>query len=216
MEGAVLRPINTMLKCSLFALVCVPAMAQWSFMASATSDYVWRGFSLSDEQPAVQGGAEYFHQLGFYGGAWASTVDIDNDAKLEGLGYLGYVRPVWKFDLEVGLTTYAFDGDEDRDFTEVYTGMIYRALTLRGYYDVDRENLYGEIELDFDLGSKWFMHLHGGYTDNDSGFSYEDYRVAFGRTIWWEIDVEAAYVDTDIDDLDVADARGVLTITKTW
>lgn len=190
--------------------------AQWSFQATATSDYVWRGFSLSDERPAIQGGAEYFYKWGLFAGAWASTVDINDDAQIEGLGYIGYTRPVWVFDLEVGINAYAFDGDEDRDFTEAYAGISYKAAALKVHYDPDRENLYGGLDLNFDLGSKWFMNLHAGYTDHDSGLSYEDYRVGIGRTVWWGIDVEAAYVDTDIDDLEVADARGVLSISKTW
>lgn len=207
------------LLCYLIIAVFVgslPLFGQWSFQATATSDYVWRGFSLSDEQPALQGGAEYFHKWGLFAGAWASNVDIDDDANLEGLAYVGYVRPVWKFDLEVGLNVYAFDGDQDRDFSEAYVGGSYRALTVKGYYDFERENLYGEVALSFDLGSKWFMNMQGGYTDNDNGFSYEDYRIGFGKTVWWDLDIELAYVDTDIDDLEVAEARAVLSVTKTW
>jgi len=58
----------------LAALVMAGAASaqDFSFNVTATSDYVWRGVSQSDEDFAIQGGADFESGI-FYAGAWAST-----------------------------------------------------------------------------------------------------------------------------------------------
>src|SRR3546814_3220400 len=41
---------------------------------SLTSDYRFRGISLSDKGPAIQGGVDIGHDSGFFGGGWASSI----------------------------------------------------------------------------------------------------------------------------------------------
>jgi len=41
-----------------------------------TTDYVWRGISQNQEDPALQGGFDYAHDSGFYLGAWAANVNF--------------------------------------------------------------------------------------------------------------------------------------------
>jgi uncharacterized protein (TIGR02001 family) len=43
-----------------------------------TSDYVWRGVTQSDGDPAVQLGGDIAFNSGIYAGLWGSTVDINN------------------------------------------------------------------------------------------------------------------------------------------
>jgi hypothetical protein len=38
------------------------------------SDYIFRGISQTQRQPAIQGGFDYSHASGFYVGTWASNV----------------------------------------------------------------------------------------------------------------------------------------------
>jgi len=45
-----------------------------------TSDYRFRGHSQTDGDAAVQGGIDYAHPSGFFGGIWASSIDF-NDAQ---------------------------------------------------------------------------------------------------------------------------------------
>lgn len=47
-----------------------------TFTANVTlaSDYVFRGISQSQRQPAIQGGFDYSHISGLYAGTWASNV----------------------------------------------------------------------------------------------------------------------------------------------
>ena len=64
------------------------------------SNYIFRGQTQSDDQPALQGYVEGAYGM-FYGGVWSSTVDIDDD-NLEFDLYAG-VRPTFG-DLSVDLS----------------------------------------------------------------------------------------------------------------
>src|SRR5262245_2646296 len=58
-----------------------PAFADSSFSGNValTSDYVFRGISQTQGDPAIQGGFDFTTNVGnapFYAGAWASNVDF--------------------------------------------------------------------------------------------------------------------------------------------
>ncbi len=61
--------------------VAAPAAADegrkftYSFNLGATSDYVFRGVSQSDNDPALQGGVDVAYGI-LYAGVWASLVDF--------------------------------------------------------------------------------------------------------------------------------------------
>jgi hypothetical protein len=66
----------------LVAGMCSPAMAQgvadmFSANVALTNDYVWRGISQTNEDPAIQGGFDFEHPSGVYLGVWGSNVDFD-------------------------------------------------------------------------------------------------------------------------------------------
>jgi uncharacterized protein (TIGR02001 family) len=86
------------------------AQAQgWRGSIVLTSDYVQRGVSQTDSDPAVQGSIAYWYPTGWYVGAWASTVDTArryyaaSGAQAEINGFLGYGRrltPDWVIDIK--------------------------------------------------------------------------------------------------------------------
>lgn len=94
-----------------------------------TSDYVYRGVSQSDEDPAVQGGFEFEHPSGFFAGVWASSVDFPNNRQrsrprdLEIDYYAGYgfgLGAAWSASAQ--LTRYTYPGDDpafDYDYSEL-------------------------------------------------------------------------------------------------
>jgi len=71
------------------ALACLPAAANASDISAEiglVSDYRYRGLSLSDGKPAIQGSATFEHDSGLYAEAWFSTIggpDVDADAELD-------------------------------------------------------------------------------------------------------------------------------------
>ena len=79
----------------LSALLCSPtALAEWSMNASLTTDYIYRGLSLSSGRPAVSGGFDYEQENGLYFGGWLSGIDSarapESDPSLEVDLYVGY------------------------------------------------------------------------------------------------------------------------------
>ena len=86
----------------LFAIVLVACLghvasaAELTGYVTLTSDFVRRGVSQSDANPALQLGADLAFQGGFVAGAWASTVDNRSEAghqrDIELNVYAGYGR----------------------------------------------------------------------------------------------------------------------------
>ena len=75
---------KTLIACSILAastIVSSVALAEESPFTgniSFTSNYIWRGFSLSNDNAAIQGGLDYNWDAGFYVGTWVSTCTTVN------------------------------------------------------------------------------------------------------------------------------------------
>ena len=137
-----------------------------------TSDYVFRGVSLSDNGPAIQGGVDYVADM-FYVGAWASSLVEDMEIDLYG-GFTPSTGPV---DWDLGLIAYFYPGADDDgnefDYAELKVGAsteIGERFTLGGAAYYAPEN-YG------DTGEALYLEINGEFTINDRlGFS-----AAFGN-----------------------------------
>src|SRR5690606_38399513 len=86
--------------------------AELSANIGATSNYVWRGVTQTDDSAAIQGGIDYSHESGFYLGTWASNVEFsDHELDLYG-GYAGEAAGIG---YDVGVIFYTYGSDEDSD-----------------------------------------------------------------------------------------------------
>ena len=78
------RKLGIALAATMLAAVPFASFAQeaeddykpFSATLAATSDYVWRGISQTNEDPAFQAGVTYTSKVGIYAGAWTSNVDF--------------------------------------------------------------------------------------------------------------------------------------------
>jgi uncharacterized protein (TIGR02001 family) len=130
-----------------------PPARQFTFSANVgvTSDYVFRGFSQKNENPALQGGFDIGYGL-FYAGVWGSGVDFGEDATtLQSLGrveidYYAGIKPTLgpvNFDLGIIYYTYpgAFDPAAETDYFEGKFGAStsFNKLTIAGtvFYSPD-------------------------------------------------------------------------------
>ena len=111
---------------ALAGLLCagsVQAQVQVSGTAALTSDYVWRGSSQSDGDPAAQVGAKVTVGSGWYASAWGSNVSFtpDSGARSEFdlvAGWSGALSPDWS--LDANLTRYVYPGTgRALDWTEL-------------------------------------------------------------------------------------------------
>ena len=94
------KKLNCKLLTSLLAFAPVSSFAatdllnseQWNLSGNVTlaSDYRWRGLSMTQNEPAIQGGLRVTHESGLYAGVWASNTDVLNGASIEADFMLGY------------------------------------------------------------------------------------------------------------------------------
>jgi len=86
------------------------AMAQDSsvaFNVAVTSDYVFRGISQTQEDPAISAGVDVASGKAYFG-AWASNVDFGDDTSAEIDVYGGYKPTVGAVTLDFGLIYYSY------------------------------------------------------------------------------------------------------------
>jgi uncharacterized protein (TIGR02001 family) len=98
--------------------VAAPAPAEesrkftYSFNIGATSDYVFRGISQTDNDPTIQGGIDLGYGI-LYAGWWASGLNFEasgSDAQVEMDWYAG-MRPTWgKATFDLGVIYYTYPG----------------------------------------------------------------------------------------------------------
>lgn len=207
---------------SLAAPVGAGAQAQdpqWTVegRVGVVSDYRDRGYTLSDEEPAVQGEITVGHASGLYGGVWGSGIDEygvgpDGDgAEIEVTLYAGWAGAVGGFDVDVGVWRNLYPDGDEVDYVEFplqvgrsigaatfTTGVVWApAQTGTG----DEANTWVWTRAEYAPGT-WPVSLHAQLGHEDGGFAPD------GKTDW-RVGVEAPagaftvgldWVDSDTED----------------
>ncbi len=149
---------KTLIALTLAGVFAVPAYAQTAAPAEhtftanvgAVTDYIFRGISQSQHQPAIQGGVDYAHSSGLYAGAWASSIEwadrkdlqIHKNNYAEVDVYGGFKNAIGDFGYDVGAIRYyypgAFQGSAGvtANTTEVYLGGSWKIVSLKYNYVV--------------------------------------------------------------------------------
>src|SRR6185436_9163527 len=128
------------------------------------SQYIFRGLTQTNRDPALQGGFDYSHSSGFYLGTWASNISWLRDGvppqyisggSLEWDFYGGYkwgFAPDWTLDL--GALYYYYPGSENSAFGlakadtfEVYAGLSWKWLSAKFSYAVSNK-VFGVTDAD--------------------------------------------------------------------
>lgn len=142
------------------------------------SQYIFRGLTQTNRNPAVQGGFDYSHASGFYAGTWlsniswltdSSTVTGYSSAPLEWDFYGGYRGTFGKSDFgyDVGLLQYYYPGTHS---TTLAPGTV-KAETLEAYGLVSWKWLsakysYGLDNKTFGVPNSrgtWYLDLSANY-----------------------------------------------------
>jgi uncharacterized protein (TIGR02001 family) len=120
---------------------------EWSVTATGTSDYIFRGISLSGEDPVFQSSIDGSYGI-LYFGAWGTSLADEGQAEID--FYTG-IKPVLgpvTFDFGVVYYTYFWDNPSDSNYWEFKAGAEVspiKNLTLKPvfWYTPDQDN-YGE------------------------------------------------------------------------
>ena len=103
------------------------------------SDYIFRGYTQTKNDPALQGGFDIEHESGAYAGVWASNVnwttegEYMDDNSMEIDGYFGFAGSLGETGIgyDVGILKFYYPGENtfsgaggaDTDATEFYAGV---------------------------------------------------------------------------------------------
>lgn len=139
------------------------------------SQYVFRGISQTNEDPALQGGFDYSHASGFYLGTWASNISWLKDApagvdpaysssSMEIDVYGGYRGAFGETGIgyDVGLLQYIYPGDRNPGITKADTLEAYAALTWRFLSAKYSYSLGDTFGVNNSSGT-WYLDLSANY-----------------------------------------------------
>lgn len=155
----------------------------FSSNVGVTSDYLWRGVSQTDGNPAVSGGLDYAATNGLYIGTWVSNVDFGDDSSYELDGYFGFSGEVSSVSYDAGYIYYAYPNGEDLDFGELYgsVSLSYFTLGLALLVHADgadfADNNYYYAEAAFPVADDLELGAHVGTYTFDAGEDYIDYNI---------------------------------------
>lgn len=102
-----------------------------SYNLGVTSDYVFRGVSQTQEDPAIQGGIDATYGIG-YAGVWASNVDFGADDPTAEIDLYAGVRPtIGDTSLDLGVLYYGYV--EDKGIQGSYSYVELKAAASRTF-----------------------------------------------------------------------------------
>jgi uncharacterized protein (TIGR02001 family) len=199
----------------LLTVPALPAAAQTvSLNAAVTNNYVWRGITQSDEEFAVQGGADLDFGNGLAIGTWASSVDFNDDTSMEldvygsYSGTFGMDSP---FGYTVGVIGYFYPDQPDfadYNFVEIYGGLsaVLGPATATGrlYYSPDlggQHTFYWTGGIAVPFATFFTASANVGHYDYEFSDGYTDYNVGLAAT-WQFLTASLTYTGTDIDGAD--------------
>lgn len=166
----------------LALLVAFPAYGEGiSGQVSLLSDYVWRGLSESNGNPALQASVRAQGPLGLYARAMGSTLDYQGaDVRADFSGGIRDTTPSG-LGFNVGATAYRFDVSP-LNFEETFIRLRFGPLSAGVYHDWQHGNTYLETGYRVGLGSGIHLVLHGGHTSGQTVSSYDDYGLGVDKS----------------------------------
>lgn len=209
------------------------------------SDYTYRGISQTTNEPAIQGGIDWSHDIGLYAGMWGSNVDFadgDQDS-LEVDIYGGYAGEISGISYDLGFIYYAYPGSSsvrEHDFWEFSPQIGYDAgfasFGLKYAYSPDFFNESGDahyyeanVEVPLPAGFTASALIGRQNIDDNVTFALPDYTtwtvgLSFDlgtlHSKMSNLSLSANYVDTDIDDTtcgsNICDSRGIIGISASF
>lgn len=184
--------------------------AEVAWNVGVTSDYVFRGFSQTDESVAVQGGVDVTYGS-FYGGAWASNVDFGDDTDAEVDFYGGWRPEAGGFNLDLGVIAYLYVNAPDAadyDYIELKAAAS-RAIgpvTLGAavyyspdFFGLDETATYIEANGSFTPADKWTLSAAVGQQSLDVNDDYTTWNAGVAYAFTDHVALDVRYHDTDVD-----------------
>lgn len=206
---------------------------QWAFNVAATSDYVFRGVSQTQENPAISGGVDVTAGA-VYAGTWASNVDYGDATDAELDLYFG-VRPEFAgFDWDFGIVGYLYPGQPDGadyDYLEVKAAAsravgpatvgaaVFHTPDYQGanVANDDDEATYAELNGAISPAPRWTVSGAVGRQWLTRGRDYGTWTLGAAYQLTANLAVDVRYHDTDAHAFgDVYGNRAVAALKATF
>ena len=187
-----------------------------------TSDYVFRGYSQTTEDPAIFGGVDVTAGS-FYAGAWASNVDFGDDTDAEVDIYGGYRTETAGFAVDVGVVGYLYVSaptGADYDYAEfkAAASRAFGPVTLGAavywspdFFGADEEATYVEANAAFSPADKWTVSGAVGHQALDVNADYATWNAGVAYAFSDNVAIDLRYHDTDVTGL-LSDDRVVAAL----
>ncbi len=196
--------------------LCILGLAIWACLQSpavnaelhgtitGTTNYVWRAYSKSNNEPAIQANLDYSHDSGFYGGLSVSSFNLGpseiefgatSPARLELTPYIGWSFKFfdnWRVDTQY--TRYFYDNDiygKIGDYDEYYLFVHYRDLVTAmvsfadDFYGIDGDTFFFELSGRYPLTDYLQFSTTLGYAKTQEVLA-DDYE-------YWNVGLTATY-----------------------
>ncbi|HEY3299759.1 MAG TPA: TorF family putative porin [Methylophilaceae bacterium] len=142
------------------------------------SQYMFRGLTQTGNGPAVQGGADWTHESGFYLGTWASNIkwlkaaQAYNTSGVEVDLYGGYRNtiPSTEIGYDIGLYQYLYTGNPvgsdgvTANTMEATIGLSYQWLSAKAWVIATKDGLGVQ-----DAQGSYYLELNANYPILDTG-----------------------------------------------
>ena len=199
-----------------------------AFNTAATSDYVFRGVSQMQEDPAISAGVDIGDA--FYAGAWVSTVDFGDDTEAEVDLYVGVRRGMGGWALDVAAVGYFYveqPGAADYDFVELKIAAS-RAVGpatvgFAAYWSPDffgateDEATYLEVNTAFIPTDRWTVSGAAGRQMVSSALDYTTWNLGVAYQLTHHLTLDLRYHDTDEHGFGAAyESRAVASLKATF
>ena len=225
------------IKMAVLGALMVPVMpavadehaSEFSYSANVGlyTDYIFRGYTQTKGQPAVQGGFDLEHTSGLYIGTWASNVEwttqggyMDSNS-IEVDVYAGWAGSLGPVDVDLGVLQFLYPGDNaagaaEADATELYVGVAkdfgiasasiyyYNVVSTDawGFADADGSE-YWTLDVDVPVGDTPITaSFHVGNQEFEGSgnepYDYTDWKVNLDYALSDTYSAGIYYTDTDM------------------
>ncbi len=216
-----MKKLGLVLGSCVLALSAAQTAAEVTANVAMTTDYVWRGMTQTDNDPALQGGFDYSQEAGFYTGIWASNVDFGTSADLEVDLYGGYATELTNgVGLDIGAIRYMYpDSPDTANWNEIYANASFMGLSAGiafsdDVYGSDEDGTYYSLGYNYSLSTDLGLSASLGYYDIDMAQSDSfDWKLALYAE-FEGVGLELAYFDIDHDDRSLDDDGVMFTLSK--
>lgn len=177
----------------LLAAASSASAATFSGSGALTTDYVWRGATQTQGDPAVQAGFKAAADNGLYGAIWGSNVEFAPETKASSeidvtVGWSGNVAEDWA--LDINLTHYRYPSTTvDLNWTEAIGTLTWKQhyWAQLGYSTealaTDEAGAYAQLGAKFPLGEQVRLEAAAGHYWLDDAYD-DGYAHAQLGAVW--------------------------------